>query len=199
VIPHAVALCNEWLLDRFDRPRPPAVQPGSVAALSEELERLEDTLRVQWVPNPFFYPTEQALCTRALAEQGIVTVRERAEAQVLKQRTQVELARETQRERFEANVAGLLGFLSVLAFDPLLVDSMPWLQRLAPWLAVFEAKPLGHAFTLVLACVIGFVIFAWKRPSPDGRGLDAARRPGLGSGGGRSVINLVPPSCQPVG
>ena len=143
-----MVLCNEWLLDRFDDPQQPGNGPGAVAALARDVERLEDTLRTHWVPNPFFYPTEQALYERALAETGIVIRRGKAEDLLRKLKTGLELARERQRARFEANVAGLLEELAVLSLDPLLVDSAPALQQTVRWLAGFDPRHVGHALTI---------------------------------------------------
>ena len=165
--PHAAVLCDEWLLEQFESPMIPRRGAREVAALAGEVQRLEDTLRTKWVPNPFFYPTEQALYERVLVEGGTGARRAKAEERLLELKTRLQLAREAERTRFEAIVAGLLGAISVVSLDPLVVDVVSWLRGPDGPPAPADGKLLGHWLTLGVACAIGLVVFLWKRPTAD--------------------------------
>lgn len=164
IIPHATVLCNEHLLQPFESLASPGGEPASVSAMSVTLKALEDTLRRKWVPDPFFYSTEKQLYEYALEQGGTAARRAKAEELLLKLKTNLQLAREAQREKFEAIVTGLLGAISVMALDSLVVE---FVSRLLANMGVpktFDASLFGHVVTFALATVVGFVIFLWKRP-----------------------------------
>ena len=163
ILPHAAAVCDDWLLRPFESPVMP--DAGAVNELSLAVKRREDALRTRWVPNPFFYPTEQRLYERALVEGGTAARRAKEEERLLELKTRLQLAHEAQRAKFEAIVQGLLGAIAVVSADTLLVDVVPWLRGLSP--PGTDDKLLGHALTLGLAVLCGLVIFAWKRPRAE--------------------------------
>ena len=168
IIPHATVLCNEFLLAPFGSTASPGEEPRTVGELSSTLKSLEDTLRSKWVPNAFFYSTEQKLYEYALVEGGTAARRAKAEELLLKLKTNLQLAREAQREKFEAIVTGLLGAISVLALDSLVVE---FVSRLLANMGVpktFDPSLLGHGVTFALAWIVGFAISLWKRPGTPG-------------------------------
>jgi hypothetical protein len=170
IVPHATTLCNDWLLEEAEDRRS-GRGPGAATALSSELERLEDKLGTRWVPNPFFYPTEQALYETSLAEGGTAARRSKLEERQVELKTRLERAG-ARRKRLEASVAGGVGALSLMiSLDAFLVEAMPPLQEFIPGLAIFNARALGHAFTIVLGILMGTAIFVWMRPptGPDHR------------------------------
>jgi hypothetical protein len=132
--------------------------------MSTTLKALEDTLRRKWVPDPFFYSTEKKLYEYALEQGGTAARRAKAEELLLKLKTNLQLAREAQREKFEAIVTGLLGAISVMALDSLVVEFVSRLLANVGAPKGFDASLFGHAVTFVLATIVGFVIFLWKRP-----------------------------------
>ena len=169
IIPHAAVICDEWLLRPFESRTFRGGKPESVGVLSGTLQRLEDALRTKWVPNAFYYSTEHALYERALVEGGTTARRAKAEELLLELKTRLQVAREAERARFEAIVAGLLGAISVLAVDAVMIEITPWLLSLAGGSAI-DIKLAGHALTFALACAAGLAIYAWKRPT-DGEGI----------------------------
>jgi hypothetical protein len=164
IIPHATVLCNEHLLEPFESLASPGGEPTVVSAMSLTLKALEDTLRRKWVPDAFFYSTEQKLYEYALVQGGTAARRAKAEELLIKLKTNLQLAREAQREKFEAIVTGLLGAISVLALDSLVVEFMSRLMKNMGVPERFDTNLLGHAITFVLAWIVGLAIFAWKRP-----------------------------------
>jgi hypothetical protein len=151
-----VVVANESLLKRFTAVALPDPKADTVGELSVAVERLEDALRTKWIPNAFFYRTEQKLYEAALVEKGIAARRAKAEEQLLELKTRLEVARELRRMRFESVVTALLGAISVLALDPMVVDTVRWIARL-PQLTT-GVTMAAHAITVVAACVVG------KRP-----------------------------------
>jgi hypothetical protein len=91
-----------------------------------------------------------------------------AESLLLELKTRLQLARETQRARFEAIVAGLLGAVSVVSLDTVVVDATSWLQGILDATAPLGSRLLAHVFTLGLAAVVGLAIYLWKRPVAEG-------------------------------
>jgi len=202
IIPHAAALCNEALLVPFDEPAPAVANAGSpsvwrrlarrgravwhkfappregkpVTVLSEEVERLEETLRRQWVPDPFFYATERKLYKAALQARGTTARRRKVEELLLDLKTRLELAREAERARFEAVVTGLLGAISVVSVDTIVMDFVASLYGAAAPGAASQAKVVGHLLTLGLACFIGLVVYATKRPGTESQRTTADRK-----------------------
>jgi hypothetical protein len=167
VLPHAAALCDDWLLRPFESPVKPDAR--SVPGLSGAVKRREDALRTRWVPNPFVYPTEQRLYDCALVEGGTIARRAKEEERLLELKTQLQAARESQRTKFEAIVTGLLGAISVVSADALVVDVVQWLRSPAGPAASADdrLKLFGHALTLGLAVVCGLAVFLWKRPPEE--------------------------------
>jgi len=102
-----------------------------------------------------------------LVEGGTGARRAKAEERLLELKTRLQLAREAERTRFEAIVAGLLGAISVVSLDPLVVDVVSWLRGPDGPPAPADGKLLGHWLTLGVACAIGLVVFLWKRPTAD--------------------------------
>ena len=173
VIPHAVTLCNEAVLQRFERSAATGRGERSVTRLSARVGELEAALRWQWVSNPFFYQTEQSLYRQALRDSGVRARHLRAESLLRELKTRLQLLRKVQRGRFEAFAAGALGAISVAGFDTLLIDTAGWLKE-QPWLKAywpsvshFDKALVGHALTLGAAIVLGLAFFAWKRPQRD--------------------------------
>jgi len=167
VIPHATVLCNEALLRPFEPPAQAGRDERSLSGLSAMVERIESTLRSKWIANPFFYDTEQELYDRALTEGGITARRARVENLLLELKTRLQMLRDVQRGRFEAFAAGVLGAISVVGLDAVMIDAAPWLRRHFSALVGFDEKFVGHAVTLGLAVVIGAAVFYWKRPDQD--------------------------------
>jgi hypothetical protein len=176
IIPHATVLCNEYLLHQVEGRALQDEEPRSAGALSGAVKALEDTLRRKWVPNAFFYSTEQKLYDCALVESGTSARRANAEDLLLRLKTNLQLAREWQRERFEAVVAGLLAAISVMALDQLFGElTLQLLAKLPLTLVALDLsdptriKLLGHGLTFLLAIGIGLAVWAWKRPRRPGR------------------------------
>jgi hypothetical protein len=69
-------------------------------------------------------------------------------------------------------VAGLLGAISALALDSVVMEITPWLLRLVGAPAEVDSRLAGHALTFALACAAGLAIYAWKRPT-DGEEISA--------------------------
>jgi hypothetical protein len=117
--------------------------------------------------NPFFYPTERRLYGAALEARGTTARREKAEEELRELKTRLQLAREAERARFEAVVTGLLGAISVVSIDAVVIDFVLWLYGSAISAAAAQGKLVGHLLTLALACFIGLVIYATKRPGTE--------------------------------
>jgi hypothetical protein len=169
IIPHATVLCDESLLEPFDARPLLGSDHSSVQGLAHTLRSLEVALRTKWVPNSFAYRTERELYDRAGEEGGTTMRRTMAESLLLELKTRLQLARETQRARFEAIVTGLLGAVSVVQFDSVLVDATFWLQGIPDGATPLGSRLLGHAFTLALAAVAGLAIYLWKSPGAEDR------------------------------
>ena len=165
VIPHATVLCNERLLTRVESQREP--QHRSLThARCRCAWRSSSTLRARWVSNVFFYDTEKRLFESTLTERGVSALRARAEELLLKVKTDLQLARDRQRAKFEAIVAGLLAGISVLSLNSLVTDTL----RLAGVTLEAQDPWQGMLATLVIAiaisAIIGGVVYFGKRASP---------------------------------
>ena len=171
IIPQATVLCNEWLLNHVETRKHAPVADGNTNVLSARLALLENTLRERWVPNVFFYKTERDLFKAAHDVGGVGARRSKAEELLLKVKTDLQLARDFQRARFEAIVAGLLGAISVLSLDSLISKLVAKLHPplpTPPGQAPSNDSDLwGLAVSFGLACVVGLVVYWWKRPHPD--------------------------------
>lgn len=167
VIPHATVLCNEALLRPFEPPARAGRDERSLSKLSAMVERIESALRSKWIANPFFYDTEQELYDQAMTEGGITARRARVENLLLELKTRLQMLRDVQRGRFEAFAAGVLGAISVVGLDAVMIDAAPWLRRHFSPFAGFDEKLLGHAVTLGMAVMVGAAVFYWKRPDQD--------------------------------
>jgi hypothetical protein len=77
------------------------------------------------------------------------------------------MLRDVQRGRFEAFAAGVLGAISVVGLDAVMIDAAPWLRSHFSPFAGFDEKLLGHAVTLGMAVMVGAAVFYWKRPDQD--------------------------------
>jgi hypothetical protein len=161
IVPFAVVLHDEWLLNRLPpAPRPPA----DARTLARTITAIEDTLHIKWIANPFFYPTERTLYEAALVSRGVAARRAEAEALLLQLKTRLQLARDAMRERFEADqqrfeaiVTALLGGISIVAIDPLIADvGSRW--GLESWVA--------HLATVLAAVAVFVVVYRLKRPTP---------------------------------
>jgi GNAT superfamily N-acetyltransferase len=171
ILPHAAALCDDGLLQPFESTRD--TDPGSVRELSVAVGRREDALRKKWVPNPFFYPTEQRLFEHALVEGGTAARRAKEEERLLELKTRLQLAIDTQRAKFEALVQALLAAITAVSVDTLAVDFIGWLR--GPASPAYD-KVLGHGLTLALALFCSLFIYLWKLPPGDrGPGKPARR------------------------
>jgi hypothetical protein len=131
------------------------------------VERIESALRSKWIANPFFYDTEQELYDQAMTEGGITARRARVENLLLELKTRLQMLRDVQRGRFEAFAAGVLGAISVVGLDAVMIDAAPWLRSHFSPFAGFDEKLLGHAVTLGMAVIVGAAVFYWKRPDQD--------------------------------
>ena len=150
-------------MEQFESPTLPGRGAGAVEALSRMVSNVEDSLRTKWVPNPFFYPTEKQLYDCTLVEGGAAALRVKAEAHLLEVKTRLGLATEARRASFAAISAGLLGAISVLSLDALLLDGTAWLVGAAGWSAGL-GRFAGFALMLVAAGLGGLVIYRMARP-----------------------------------
>ena len=188
IVPQATVLCDEWLLkDTESTPAPaprwwrallkttlrapltPKHGSNKANVLSRRLAFLESTLRARWIPNVFFYKTERQLFERAFEEGGVSARRTKAEELLLKVKSELQIARDYQRGKFEAIVAGLLGAISVLSLESLIgkvVTEQPRPSNSVP-AAGAESELYGLVATAGLALVIGILVYLWKRPERD--------------------------------
>jgi GNAT superfamily N-acetyltransferase len=181
ILPHAATLCDDRLLRRFEFPG--TADRGSGKKLSMAVDRLEGALRRKWVPNPFFYATEQRLFEQALVEGGTVARRAREEERLLALKTCLDLTVQAQRARFEALAQALLGALAAISAaaisaDTVAVQFIRWLRGAGAESAIVGDKTLGFllAFWVALGFAVGVfrLVYAGKAPTTDdGRALDS--------------------------
>lgn len=166
IIPQATMLCDEWLMQRVEALALSVRANDPIGSMSAVLKKVESLMRRRWVPNPFFYPTEQTLYERALQEGGTTARRAKAEELLLELKTRLHLKGEAQRAKFEAIIAGLLGAISVLSLDALIMYFTPWMLALLGGAAA-DRTFFSHTLTIGAAVVIGFFIGLWKWPPSE--------------------------------
>ena len=160
IIPHAVLLYNETLVDSAERTLDAALgdDDAALATLTDAYTYADRHLNTLYLPNVFNYITERTLFEAGQECRGSNARRNAVLAKLDELKGSIEIVREQERNRGQVIIQVLLAVISVLQIKGVIAEIFDWRQQhLGVWLAL----------SAVILLLIGVVWWSYHKGLPQ--------------------------------